>query len=42
LCTFAAVNEKAILVMGNDLPRKSAMCRWRGSGSAKKKNFEQV
>src|SRR5258706_9873648 len=42
LCAFAAVNEKTIFVMRNDLPGKPAFCRWRGSRCSKKENFEQV
>ena len=36
LCAFAAIDKEAVFVMRNDLSRKPALCRWRGSGCAKK------
>jgi hypothetical protein len=40
LCAFAAINEKAMLVVQHDLRRKPAMDGGGGSGGAEEKDFE--
>ena len=41
LCAFAAVHQKTIFVVGNNLPGKAALGGGCGSRGAEKQNFEQ-
>jgi hypothetical protein len=41
LCAFAAIHQKTIFIVFDDVCGKPALCRWCGCGSAKKKYFEQ-
>jgi hypothetical protein len=41
LRTFAAIDQKTIFIVFDDLCGKTALCRRRGCRGAKKKYFEQ-